>query len=130
MRYNDALRMFLRCEDDGKSIEMAILTIGEAKNDSLTHELIDFLMGEQDGNPKDAKYIFKLYMSLGQFKEAARTAIIIGREEQTLGNYRSAHDLLFENYIQLKKTDSAVPKELSRMLMLLHSYCLVKVLFF
>lgn len=120
--------MFLSCQsNDEEAIELAIATIGEAKTDSLTHELIDFLMGERDGIPKDAKYIFKLYMSLGQFKEAARTAVIIAREEQVLGNYRAAHDLLFDNYMQLQKTGSAVPTELDRMLMLIHSYVLVKV---
>jgi WD repeat-containing protein 19 len=128
LHYKEALELFLKCPNNDKAIELAIETIGEAKNDQLTHELIDFLMGEVDGIPKDAKYIFKLYMSLGQYKEASRTAIIIAREEQSLGNYRQAHDLLLDNYIQLKKTDSAVPAELNRMLMLLHSYMCVKTL--
>nr|KAJ3420801.1 WD repeat-containing protein 19 [Polyrhizophydium stewartii] len=128
-RYPDALKMFLQCPvTDGTSIDLAIETVGHAKSDSLTHELIDYLMGETDGIPKDAKYIFKLYMSLGQFKEAARTAIIIAREEQVLGNYRTAHDLLLDNYRQLKRTKAKVPAELDRMLMLLHSYMLVKTL--
>lgn len=128
LKYPEALRMFLQCpSNDEAAIELAINTIGEAKNDSLTHELIDFLMGERDGIPKDAKFIFKLYMSLGQFKEAARTAVIIAREEQVMGNYRVAHDLLFDNYMQLKKTGVTVPAELDRMLMLVHSYVIVKV---
>ncbi|KAL5037819.1 hypothetical protein RTP6_005194 [Batrachochytrium dendrobatidis] len=146
-RYAEALRMFLQCPvlatsdtttlneigfhsntSNTSSIHLAIETVGYAKNDALTHELIDFLMGETDGIPKDAKYIFKLYMSLNQFKEAARTAIIIAREEQVLGNYRAAHDLLFDNYRQLKSTKAKVPAELDRMLMLLHSYILVKTL--
>ncbi|KAH6596396.1 hypothetical protein BASA50_005102 [Batrachochytrium salamandrivorans] len=146
-RYTEALRMFLKCpittnpdvawsnrassannNQNASGINLAIETVGYAKNDSLTHELIDFLMGEVDGIPKDAKYIFKLYMSLGQFKEAARTAIIIAREEQVLGNYRTAHDLLLDNYQQLTLTKAKVPAELDRMLMLLHSYMLVKTL--
>ncbi|KAJ2993993.1 WD repeat-containing protein 19 [Globomyces sp. JEL0801] len=129
LHYSEALKMFLQCPVlDGTPIDLAINTIGEAKNDSLTHELIDYLMGERDGVPKDAKYIFKLYMSLGQFKEAARTAVIIAREEQVLGNYRAAHDLLFDNYRQLKLTGASIPAELNRMLMLIHSYILVKTL--
>ena len=75
-------------------------------------------------------------MSLGQFKEAAKTAIIIAREEQVygnyfmmmiLGNYRVAHDLLLENYIQLRSLKCKVPYEMSRLLMLVHSYIIVKV---
>ncbi|KND01208.1 uncharacterized protein SPPG_04298 [Spizellomyces punctatus DAOM BR117] len=124
-----ALRMFLQCPPtDEESIDMAIETVGLAKSDVLTHQLIDYLMGETDGMPKDAKYIFKLYMSLGQYREAARTAIIIAREEQALGNYRTAHDLLFDNYKQLRGTKNHVPAEIERMLMLLHSYILVKTL--
>ncbi len=34
---------------------------------------------------QDAKYLFRLYMALQQFREAARTAIIIAREEQNAG---------------------------------------------
>ena len=34
---------------------------------------------------QDAKYLFRLYMALQQYREAARTAIIIAREEQSAG---------------------------------------------
>ncbi|KAJ3099152.1 WD repeat-containing protein 19 [Phlyctochytrium planicorne] len=140
--YTKALRLFVRCPVlDGESIDLAIEAVGLAKNDKLTHELIDYLMGESDGVPKvklsnlhvllkkqkEAKYIFKLYMSLGSFRDAARTAIIIAREEQTLGNYRAAHDLLLDNHKQLKRNKAPIPSELDRMLMILHSYILVKV---
>ena len=47
---------------------------------------------------QDAKYLFQLYMALKQFPEAARTAILIAREDQTAGNYRNAHDVLFYMY--------------------------------
>ena len=36
--------------------------------------------------PKDAKYILRLYMALQQYREAAKTTIIIAREEQVAGN--------------------------------------------
>ncbi|KAJ3412566.1 WD repeat-containing protein 19 [Chytridiales sp. JEL 0842] len=127
--YPQALRMFMRAPIlDGKPVEKAIETVGLAQNDALTHELIDYLMGETDGVPKEAKYIFKLYMSLGSYKDAARTAVIIAREEQTLGNYRVAHDLLLDNHLQLQKVQAKIPSDLTRMLMLLHSYLLVKTL--
>jgi WD repeat-containing protein 19 len=45
------------------------------------------------------------------------------------GNYRVAHDLLLDNYRQLKKVQAKIPSDLDRMLMLLHSYILVKVFF-
>ena len=37
-------------------------------------------------------------MSLEQYREAARIAVIIAREDQTSGNYRNAHDVLFNMY--------------------------------
>ncbi|KAI9017068.1 WD repeat-containing protein 19 [Gaertneriomyces semiglobifer] len=127
--YPQALRLFLKSPAaDDQAIEAAIEAVGEARNDALTHQLIDFLMGETDGIPKDAKYIFKLYMSLGQYREAARTATIIARGEQVLGNYRAARDLLLDNYKQLEATKNHIPAEIDRMLMLLHSYILVKTL--
>ena len=46
--------------------------VGLAKNDMLTHTLIDYLMGESDGVPKDPNYIFRLYMALGNFPQATR----------------------------------------------------------
>jgi WD repeat-containing protein 19 len=39
-------------------------------------------MGESDGVPKDPKFIFRLYMALGKYPEAVRTANIIARQEQ------------------------------------------------
>jgi WD repeat-containing protein 19 len=127
LQYSKALKMFLQCgSQDSDAIDLAIATVGEAKDDLLTHKLVEHLMGEQDGIPKDAKYIFKLYMSLGRYREASKTAVIIAREEQNLGNYRTAHDLLFENYQQLKLTGAGIPAELEYMLMLLHSYMLIK----
>lgn len=47
---------------------------------------------------QDAKYLFRLYMALEQYREAARTAILIAREDQAAGNYRNAHDVLFYMY--------------------------------
>ena len=46
-------------------------------------------------------------MARSQFKEAAKTAIIIAREEQVQGNYRNAHDVLF-NMFQVGKVKSSV----------------------
>ena len=37
-------------------------------------------------------------MALKQYREAARTAIIIAREDQNAGNYRNSHDVLFSMY--------------------------------
>ncbi|ELV10439.1 WD repeat-containing protein 19 [Tupaia chinensis] len=103
------------------------LSVGQAKDELLTSQLIDHLMGESDGMPKDAKYLFRLYMALKQYREAARTAIIIAREEQSAGNYRNAHDVLFGMYAELQAQKIKIPSEMATNLMILHSYILVKI---
>ncbi|XP_067949190.1 WD repeat-containing protein 19-like isoform X2 [Watersipora subatra] len=127
-QYSRALKHFLRVQsiEDTQSIELAIETVGQANDEQLTHTLIDFLMGETDGMPKDAKYLFRLYMALKQYPEAARTAIIIAREEQNAGQYRNAHDVLYNMYQELKKEGIKIPVDMQNNLMILHSYMLVK----
>ncbi|XP_078534454.1 WD repeat-containing protein 19 isoform X1 [Lissotriton helveticus] len=124
-----ALKHFLKCPstEDNAAIEMAIETVGQAKDELLTNQLIDYLMGESDGMPKDAKYLFRLYMALKQYREAARTAIIIAREDQSAGNYRNAHDVLFSMYTELRTQKIKIPSEMATNLMILHSYILVKI---
>uniref|UniRef100_A0A8C8ZT34 WD repeat-containing protein 19 n=1 Tax=Prolemur simus TaxID=1328070 RepID=A0A8C8ZT34_PROSS len=128
-QYSRALKHFLKCSssEDNAALEMAIETVGQAKDELLTSQLIDHLMGESDGMPKDAKYLFRLYMALKQYREAARTAIIIAREEQSSGNYRNAHDVLFSMYAELKSQKIKIPSEMATNLMILHSYVLVKI---
>ncbi|XP_007496615.1 WD repeat-containing protein 19 isoform X2 [Monodelphis domestica] len=128
-QYARALKHFLKCpsSEDNMAIEMAIETVGHAKDEVLTNQLINHLLGESDGMPKDAKYLFRLYMALKQYREAARTAIIIAREEQSAGNYRNAHDVLFSMYAELKTQKIKIPSEMATNLMILHSYILVKI---
>ncbi len=120
---------FVKCNgnSEGDSIDYAIETVGKANDEKLTHKLIDYLMGEMDGMPKDAKYLFRLYMALKRYKEAARTAIIIAKDDQEAGNYRTAHDVLFSMYKELRERKIKVPTEMIQNLMLLHSYILVKI---
>jgi len=128
-QYSKAMSHFVKCKvnEEGESIDYAIETIGKAQDEKLTHQLINYLMGEIDGIPKDAKYLFRLYMALKRYKEAARTAIIIARDDQENGLYRNAHDVLFSMYKELKNRNIRIPAEMVQNLMLLHSYILVKV---
>ncbi|KAI1238247.1 hypothetical protein IHE44_0012965 [Lamprotornis superbus] len=167
-QYGRALRHFLQSPstEDNLAMEMAIETVGRAKDEVLTNQLIDYLMGEGDalhvhsdlwlsaslltglgqhlpGLPRalgmgglclgssqtlqDAKYLFRLYMALKQYRDAARTAIIIAREEQCSGNYRNARDVLFSMYSELKTQKIKISSEMATNLMILHSYILVKI---
>jgi WD repeat-containing protein 19 len=125
-RYARALKLFLQCGD--KEVERAIQVVGKARSDMLTHTLIDFLMGETDGLPKEAFHIYRLYLALGNYPQAAKTAVIIARQEQDLGNYKQAHSILFETIKQLEEHKVRVPQSLRRPFTLLHSYVLVRSL--
>ncbi|RQM21034.1 hypothetical protein B5M09_000189 [Aphanomyces astaci] len=124
--FHKALRLFLQCGET--ELGRAIDVVGKARNDMLTHTLIDYLMGDTDGIPKDPNYIFRLYMALGNYAQAAKTAIIIARQEQELGNYKVAHDVLVETHRQLQLHKIHVNQDLRNSLTLLHSYVVVKKL--
>ena len=51
------MKHFLRCDgENSQAIELAIETVGRANDDQLTHELVNFLMGDTDGVPKVRGY--------------------------------------------------------------------------
>jgi WD repeat-containing protein 19 len=120
--YGGALKLFIKCGE--KEVDNAINIVGKARNDALTHTLIDFLMGEPDGVPKDPNYIYRLYIALGNFQQAAKTAVIIAKQEQELGNYTQAHAILHETIVKLYDSKVHVPQALRHPFVLLHSYVL------
>ncbi|XP_067137635.1 WD repeat-containing protein 19 [Centruroides vittatus] len=128
-QYKKAVRHLLKVigNDENEAIQLAIQAVGTTGDEQLIRQLIEHLMGERDGVPKDFKHLFRLYMALKQYREAAKTAIIIAREEQNAGNYRNAHDVLFSMYQELKRQKIKVPAEMYTNLMILHSYILVKI---
>jgi hypothetical protein len=93
----------------------------------LTHQLIDFLVGDKDGVPKDPNYIYRLYLALKKYEDAAKTALVIARQEQDLGNYGLAHKIVVEIIRHLEDATCKVSLQLRQTFVLLHSYSLVKV---
>ncbi|XP_078047935.1 intraflagellar transport protein Oseg6 [Augochlora pura] len=128
--YQKALRHLLKAAqlmaDENEVLSLAIDTVASSKDDKLANQMIDFLLGG-DGLPKDPKYLFRLYMAIKQYRDAAKTAIIIANEEQINGNYRNAHDVLFSMYQELKRNKITIPLEMQNNLRLLHSYILVRL---
>lgn len=112
---------------ESEAIELAIEAAATSKDDSVIGKVIDFLVGDVDGVARDFKYLFRLYMKLGHFKDAAKTAVTIANEEQATGNYRSAHTMLFKTSKELAKHSVRMPTEMASSLLLIHSYLLSKV---
>jgi hypothetical protein len=120
--YNRALKLFIQCGD--REIDAAIEVVGKSQSEGLTHQLIDFLVGETDGVPKDPNYIYRLYMALKKYDDAAKTALIIARQEQDMGNYALAHSVVFETIRKLEDAGIKVNLQLRQTFVLLHSYIL------
>lgn len=126
-KYQQAFKLFLSVGD--RCLDRAIEVVGLARSEVLTNSLVDHLMGETDGSEKDPIFIYRLYTTLGNYRQAARTGVLIARKAmEEEGKYKEAHKMLFDIYRDLDSGNIPVPLELEEMLMLLHSYVLVKVL--
>ncbi|XP_023012404.2 intraflagellar transport protein Oseg6 isoform X1 [Leptinotarsa decemlineata] len=129
--YQKAMKHLLKAaksnSKEKEAITAAIDVVASSNDDSLSNTLIEFLLGETDGLPKDPKYLFRLYMAKKQYRDASKSALIIANEEQINGNYRNAHDVLFAMCQELKQNGIKIPYEMYANLMLLHSYILVRL---
>lgn len=129
--YSKALKHLLKASsfnnDENTALSLAIDCVATSNDDKLANQLIEFLLGESDGMPKDPKLLFRLYMARRQYKEAAKAAVIIANQEQISGNYRTAHDLLFSMYQELKRNNLNIATDMRYALNLLHRYTLVRV---
>ena len=58
----------------------------------MSRLLLDYLLGAgPDGESKEAKYLFRFYVALEQYTEAASTAVIIARDQQVKGKIENSH---------------------------------------
>ncbi len=76
-QYNKALKLFIQQGDS--CIPDMIDMVAKVKMDALTHELVDYLMGEVDGIPKEPQWTFKLYRAIGNVKQAVKMACNIAQ---------------------------------------------------
>jgi WD repeat-containing protein 19 len=125
-QYMKALNLYLDCGE--REMDRAIDVVGKARSDMLTHTLIDYLMGERDGEPKDPNHIYRLYVALGNYERASATAVLISKQERELGNYKISHYQLYTTMSEMRNQGVRVPSELRNAFLLLHSYVLVKKL--
>lgn len=113
--------------DNQEAVALAIEVVGAANDDVMANQLIELLVGDLDGEPREAKYVFKLYRARKQYKEAAKTAVIIASDELVNGNYSVAHSVLLGMCMDLHDNGLPVTAELTSLLTLLHSYRLVRI---
>ncbi|XP_073967654.1 intraflagellar transport protein Oseg6 [Choristoneura fumiferana] len=113
-------------EEENASISIAIDAAAASDDERLTRRLIEFLLGEMDGTPREPKHLFRLYMAKRQFAEAAKTAVIIAGAECRGGNYRAARDVLRSMIVSLRALSLSVPHDMRRAAATLHAYILVR----
>jgi len=53
--------------------------VSKVKMEALTHELVDYLMGESDNIPKEPQWTFKLYRAIGNVTQAVKIAVNIAQ---------------------------------------------------
>jgi len=109
-------------EPEGQAATGAI----QAQIAHLVRLVHDYLIGEADGEIKSPRLIFALYTAIGEYMQAANTAIMISEIEQKRGNYTIAHSILLDTYRDLRRNGVNPPLRLFRALLLIHSYTLVK----
>lgn len=73
-QHSKALKLYML--EGEKMIPDMIEMVAKVKVDALTHELVDYLMGE-DGTPKEPQWTFKLYRAIGNVKQAVKIAVNI-----------------------------------------------------
>lgn len=61
---------------------MLQLAAKNKSNENLVQELLDYLLGQTDGEPKDPIYTYELYKILENFKNAAKIAVTIATQDQ------------------------------------------------
>ncbi|XP_050433820.1 WD repeat-containing protein 19 [Adelges cooleyi] len=106
---------------------LAIEVVAAAKDNMMDEQLIQLLLGDIDGYPKNPKFLFKLHMARRRYHDAAKVAIILANNEQVKGNYRQAHDVLYSTVCELRNNQLKVSNEMMANLALLHSYILVRI---
>lgn len=71
-----ALKLWIK---SGENYIQNMIELIEANSsqEHLIQELLDYLMGETDGQPKDPIHTYKLYRILKNYKNAAKIAVTI-----------------------------------------------------
>ncbi|CAG9791778.1 unnamed protein product [Diatraea saccharalis] len=113
-------------EEETEAIGVAIDAAAASDDERLSRRLIEFLLGETDGTPREPRHLFRLYMARRQFTEAAKTAVIIVGAECGRGRYREARDVARGMCAALRARALPVPRDMRRACAALHTYILVR----
>lgn len=130
-QFAKAVKFYLMCGES--KLEDAINVVRKARGQSghelLTRAVLDFITGETTGTKRDPRFILKLYLAIGDYAQAGLTAVTVATEDVKTGMQgalKNARDTLFDMHQQLHAQKITMPAELKRLLLLLHTYQLIK----
>ncbi|CAL6061016.1 WD40_repeat protein [Hexamita inflata] len=117
---DNAIKLLLNFGDGAGDIDRAIDLLRGCK--SMVDYVLKYLQGGSDGVKKNPVYIFKLYLALDRFGQAAQTAFVLADRENEQGRFGRAKGLLLNCMQKLKTANqNRVPQKFRQQLILLHA---------
>lgn len=126
--YTNSLTCYMNAGEE--SLDYAIEMIAKSQSELLFNKMLDYLDGTRDGDPKDTKWAFKLYLSFGRVDDACQIAVAIVEKELGDGNYKEAHNHIFRLLTEIIEKKVKVSYDLHQKMIMIHSYTLVRLLLF
>jgi len=112
---DDIVSVIRECNDDENIVNLVLDHIDAAAENSNAQE-----------RALSKPTLFRLYLAVGDIALATKMAMAISAQSQRMGQYQSAHTILFEMVTELMARGLR-DEACSAALLLLHSYLLVKV---
>ncbi|GAV05730.1 hypothetical protein RvY_15811 [Ramazzottius varieornatus] len=99
-----------------------------SKDMALTDKVVQVLLGNDGGEPKDEKYLLDLYLLSGQHREADKIAVLVAEHHLDSGDYKEAHRVLYRTYIKLLESPRGPSDQLFNLFSLVHSHAVSVVM--
>lgn len=116
-----AIKLLLHYGDGSTDIDKALTLLKSCKQSVSTIELIlKYLNGELDGCKRPPIYVFKFYMAMEKYGDAARTAYLLADREIEAGRYSKAKSVLVQCACKLRVQAKHMPTKFRDLLILLH----------
>lgn len=116
-----AIKLLLHYGDGSTDIDKALDLLKSCKQSVSTIELIlKYLNGELDGCKRPPLYVFKFYMAMEKYGDAARTAYLLADREIEAGRYSKAKSVLIQCACKLRMQAKYMPTKFRDLLILLH----------
>lgn len=116
-----AIKLLLHYGDGSTDIDKALDLLKSCKQSvSIIELILKYLNGELDGCKRPPLYVFKFYMAMEKYGDAARTAYLLADREIEAGRYSKAKSVLIQCACKLRMQAKHMPTKFRDLLILLH----------